>query len=243
MSKDTPLHKRTHFRRIREIITELSNYEGFNINSYDLFHIKAYETVGQNLKGKNVKYNIDNGYSCWVGDNRYEVFEVPAKSNRENSPYGEFIYLAYNKSFQYYLFGKMQVELDVSTSKSNRFVNEDVYFRNYGKYSIVFGTRANDNSINKDEYGSKFDPGSHSSEHNFDFDTYNSRKIAYKTNKYKILESIGVRGLDSGKIVGSDVVKVYNKDKKPFNSNKPKTGSSSNKPGNKPGYKPNKYLN
>jgi len=247
MGKDIPLHKRTHFRRTREIMTEIGKYEGFNMNDYDLFNIRAYETVGENLKGKNVSYNIQGGYSCWVKDNKYEMFEVPSKSNRKGSPYGEFLFLAYNKSFQYYLFGYMTVNLDSNETRRTKHIVEDVYFKNHGKFDITFSN--NDNHIHKVEYGSKFDPGVQSDEHNFEFDSYNSRKISYGTNKYKILNSLGISTIDPSKMVGKNAVEVYKK-KKP-NTNKPRT--SSNRPGStspkkygsgKPnsGQKKNKYY-
>ncbi len=235
-----PLHKRTHFRRMREIITEIAKYEGFNPNDYDLFNMSVYETVGENLKGKNVSYNIQGDYSCWVKDNKYDMFEVPATWNKKGSPYGEFLYLAFNKSFDYYLFGKLDITLDTNASIRERRIVENVYYKSYGKFDITF--EQNDNHINKVEYGSKFDPGVTSSEHNFDFDSYNSRKKAFRTDKYKILSAIDPSFRSTGdrnKIAGNQAVQVYKK-KKPGNSNyggnKPK--SNNYKPGNNKNYRP-----
>jgi hypothetical protein len=215
-----PLHKRTHFRKIREVIIEIAKYEGFNSRDYDLFNMAVYETVGENLKGKNVSYNIDGGYSCWVKDNKYDIFEVPSVRNKKGSPYGEFLFLAYNRSFQYYLFGWMKVTLDVSDTIRSRRVVEDVYFKNYGKYLIVFETH--ENNIHKEEYGSKFDPGVQSDEHNFSFDSYNTRKKAYRTDSYKIIKSVdpSFRGTSNpNKVVGKSKVPVFNKNKKPYKKN------------------------
>jgi hypothetical protein len=229
MGKDVPLHKRVHFRRIKEIFREIGDYEGFNLSSYNLDNMKVFETVGENLKGKNVSYNIDGNSSCWVKDNRYEIYEAPSIYNQQNSPHGEFLFLAYNKSFDYYLFGYMEVKLDEYASRRDKFLVEKVYYKNHGKFTIVF--QRGENNITKLEYGSKFDPGVSSSEHNFTFDSYNSRKMAYRTNTYKILQSIGVSGLDSHKITGDSAVKIYNKNK------------SNNRQGNKPNKPHNNSYN
>lgn len=208
---DIPLHKRIHFRRVREAIREIAEYEGFNPDNYDLFKMTAYETVGENLKGKNVTYNIGKGRSCFVYDNKYDVVEVPSLSNKPNSPYGSFLYFIYNRSFQYHIFGEMTVSLDADATRRSGNVRERVHFENYGKYEIIFGSGDSDNRIHKAEYGSLFDPGTTSDEHNFDFDSYNSRKKAYKTDRYKILASVGVRNTDPYRAIDSKEVKVYKK--------------------------------
>lgn len=209
MSKDIPLHKRTHFRRIKEVLRELADYEGFNIRDYDIEKITAYESMGINMRGKNVSYNIKDGASCFVGDNHYDIFEISSLSNRKGSPYGEFLYLIYNKDFDYHLFGQVKVTLNAERSRSEMNLVEKVYYKNYGKYSIVFGNR--ENNIVKVEYGSQFDPGRPSSEEVVNFDSYNSRKKAYRTDRHKLLSSIGVRGLNSGKIKSDKAVEIYKK--------------------------------
>jgi hypothetical protein len=205
---DIPLHKRIHFRRVREVITEIAEYEGFNPGDYDFFKMTAYETVGENLKGKNVSYNIKNGRSCFVYNNKYDVVEVPSLSNRQGSPYGRFLYFIYNSSFHYHVFGEMTVTLDAEASRRSGTIHESVHFKNYGKFDVIFGE---ENKIHKSEYGSLFDPGADSDEHNFGFDTYSSRKKAYKTDRYKILASIGVKNTDPYKAIGRNEVKVYKK--------------------------------
>jgi hypothetical protein len=230
MSKDNSLHNKTHFKRTREVIAEMSKNEGIDISEYDTSRIKVYETIGQTLRGKNVRYNIDGGYSCWVGDNKYHIFEVPSFSNETGSPYGEFVYLAYNVSYDYYLFGQMQVMLDESRTISTKHVSEKAYFINYGKYSITFQNR--DNHIRRVEKGKSFDPGTRSDETSYEFDSYNSRKQAYGLDRYKILKSLGITNLNSGKLSGEDNVKIYKK----------KTNSNFNKSYNVSNNK-NRYLN
>ncbi len=226
---EVPLHKRIHYRRVREAITELAEYEGFNPSDYDLENMKVYETIGENLKGKNVKYNIGKERSCWVYDNWYDFVEVPSIKNKPGSPYGDFLFFAYNSSFHYHLFGSMRVELNRSRSVQSEMLEEEVHFRNYGKYEIVFGAGTSDNRINKVEYGSLFDPGAPSDEHNFSFDSYNVRKLAYGKDRYDILSSLGVNGKNPNKISGSEPVKIYSKKKRSSQKTKPKKSSPKNK--------------
>jgi hypothetical protein len=211
MSKDIPLYKRAHFRRIKEVLDEIADHEGYNINNYNIDKIAAYDTMGVNLRGRNVSYNVRDGYSCWVGDNKYEIYEVPSKRNKIGSPYGDFLYLAYNKSFDYYLFGKLEVSLNASASRASKQINETVHYKNHGKYDIIF--QQGENHIKKIEYGSDFDPGRQSSEESANFDSYNSRKQAYRTSKHKILADLGVSNINANKISGNDAVKIYNKPK------------------------------
>lgn len=225
MSKnDTPLHKRAHFRRTREVITEIAKYEGINIQDYDLFAIRAYDTHGENLKGINVSYNTEGNYSCWVLDNRYDMFEVPAKTNEKGSPYGEFLFFSFNQNFQYFQFGTMSVKLNIPETKRTRFITEKILYRPFGKYMITFEGAIN--HITKVEYGFKFTPGVRSDEHNFAYDSYNSRKKnGYQKTQYDILASVGIMEINPEKLVGKTEVPIYKKKQ------------SSNNKGLKPGNK------
>jgi len=211
MSKDNPLYERAHFRRIKEVMIELGEYERFNMDDYNLSKIKVYETQGVNMIGSNVRYNSESGRACWVTDNKYEIYEAPHHSNREGSPYGKFIYLAYNKSFDYYIFGSVMVNLDAQSSKRQKRLFEKVNYRNYGRYTIIFQQR--ENHITKIESGKKFDPGFTPDETSYDFDSYSSRKKSYRTDSHKILKDLGVEDLNSNKISGKKPVKIYDKNK------------------------------
>lgn len=226
---DIPLHKRIHYRRVREAIAEIAEYEGISPSNYDMERMTVYETVGENLKGNNVTYNISNGRSCWVYDNWYDFVEVPSVLNKPGSPYGDFLFFAYNSSFQYHLFGKMRVILDEAGTRLRGVPEEEVHVKNYGKYSIIFGSGSSGNRITKVEYGSYFDPGASSDEHNFSFDSYNSRKMAYKTDAYKILRSVGVKGNDPHKISGDKPVKIYSSSKKKTTRGKKPASASKRK--------------
>jgi hypothetical protein len=211
-SNHIELSDRAHFRRVREVISEIAEYEGININNYDLYNIRAYDTHGENLKGKNVTYNTEGNYSCWVLDNRYDMFEVSSKSNKKGSSYGNFIFFSFNQGFQYFQFGLLDVHLDVEETKHSRFITEKVHYKPYGKYNITF--EGDVNHITKVEYGHKFTPGNRSNEHSFVFDSYNSRKLrGYKLSQYDIFKSIGISNTDSEKLVGKSPVPIYRKTK------------------------------
>lgn len=226
MSKDIPLYKRAHFRRIKEILIELADYEGYSINNYNIDKITAYETMGVDLRGKNVRYNIEGNDSCFVGDNKYDVYEVPSKRNKIGSPYGEFLYLIFNRSFDYYLFGKLEVKLDAAKSRASKQLTESVFYKNHGKFDIIF--QNGENHITKIEYGSSFNPGRNSSEEPANFDSYNSRKKGYRTSRHKLLAELGVGNINGDKLKSKGAVKIYN--------NKPKTSRPGTK---KPGARRN----
>lgn len=213
MSKDhgLNLHDKIHYRRTREILVALAEHEGIDIMRFDLMAMNSYETIGATLKGKNVTYDTHDGSSCWVENNRYEVVEVPAKSNQRGSPYGEFIYFAYNVSFDYHLFGRMGVSLDKRGTTDSRLIQERAHFEPHGKFDITFGARAEDNAIRKVEHGYDFTPGAHSSEHTFNFDSYNSRKAAYGFNRAGILGRTDVKLMSNNSVVDTRPVEVYRK--------------------------------
>ena len=233
-NSDLPLYKTAHFRRLREIIIEIGKYENIDISGYDLMKIKAYYVYGESLKGHNVSYNTDNNKSCWVSNNHYEFYEIPMKSNEPNSLYGNFMFFAYNKDFDYHLFGEMTVTLNKQSSIKVKQIIETVKFNNYGRYKITFSDSAN---ILKTDIGSRFTPGTFSSDHTFGFDSFSERKKAYTTDTHKILSSLDkdfAKHTNQNKVNGTKPVKIY---KKPNNNsnNRPNknivNGSSKSKKG------------
>jgi len=211
-NNDIPLEQRAHWRRVREVITEIAKYEDINIQNYDLFNIRAYDYVGNGMAGTNVSYNTDNGRSIFVEDNKYDIYEVPKITNDDNSPFGEFIFFIHDTSFDYYLFGIMTVSLNKSSSLANKIVTEKVHYKNYGKYMITY--EEHNNNINKVEFGVDYEPGFLSSNINYTYDQYNSRKHAYNTSNHKILRDLGVAITSPKKLAGNQKTQVYNKNKK-----------------------------
>jgi hypothetical protein len=212
MSKGNNLYSKIHFRKMREVVSEIADYEGIDISEYDLFKMKVYETSGENLKGKNVSYEVMDNSSCWVKDNRYVMVEIPSKTNRGNSVYGDFLFLAYNNSYNYHLFGKMSVSNDQYQTKRTKHLIEKVSIKPYGRYDVVLGKETN--SIMKVQSGYTFDPGVSSKEHMFGFDSYNVRKKAYGKSKEAILRELGVTDVTSTKLIGNSPVKIYKGNKR-----------------------------
>lgn len=195
------------------MITGLAKNEGVDISKYDLMNMRAYYAVGHTLKGYNVSYNIRDGFSCWVLDNLYEVYEVPSKTNNE-SMYGQYLLFAHNTNYDYYIFGKMRVSLNKDESINRKRLVENVHFHNFGRYEVTFGPN---NVVRKKDNGNSFNPGSKSSSHNFGFDSFNERKKAYNTSVYKILSSFDkdfAKHANQDRLNGKEATKIYKKGNK-----------------------------
>lgn len=216
--KHIPLHKRAHYRRTREVITEIAKHEKVQIRNYDLFNMRVFDTFGESLIGHNVSYNTPNDQSCFVEDNQYDVFEVPHKDNKNMWPYGKFLVLIFNSSFDYYFFGEMTVNLDREESIRNRFPEEHYHYKMYGRYTIVFET--NKNFVTKTHHIKDWTVGYNSNEMNYVADGWSVRKKSYKLNNHEILKRIGLQTTQQRKVVDKKPVDVYKKNKN--NKNKKK---------------------
>jgi len=211
-TNDIPLYKRAHFRRAREVITEIAKNENINIHNYDLFNIRVYDAFGQSVAGKNVSYNTDNGRAIFVEDNKYDIFEVPKNTNVKDSPYGEFIFFIHNTSYDYYMLGILRVTLDEYATKSKKIVTEAVKYNNCGQYLISY--EKHDNHITKAINGIDFDPGYLPSAVGYNFDSFNARKHSYDTSHHKILRNLGLRIESTKNLTDNKKVEIYNKNKK-----------------------------
>ena len=60
MSNNLPLHKTTHWRRLRNILNSLAKLEGVDLSSYNTEKILCYQTIGTEMQGKNVKFRTNN---------------------------------------------------------------------------------------------------------------------------------------------------------------------------------------
>ena len=96
MAGSAPLHKTVHWRRLRDLIQMLCDYEHINSSNYDLQNINCRRTVGNLLHGHNVSYDMcDSGRSYFVTDNNYEVFEAPSRTNKKNKKFKFQKYIDY----------------------------------------------------------------------------------------------------------------------------------------------------
>jgi hypothetical protein len=124
-----PLHTRTHFRRLREVIHKLCAEESIPSRFYNLKNIRCYETHGHCLKGTNVVFKDNFGKTYkdsapFLQGSAYDVYEIPNDRNKEGSPYGSFLFLIHCLSWPYWFFGK----LDVNSHSTTWIL--------YGKYDI-----------------------------------------------------------------------------------------------------------
>lgn len=60
MSNNLPLHKTTHWRRLRNILNSLAKLEKIDISVYNTERITCYQTIGTEMQGKNVKFHTSS---------------------------------------------------------------------------------------------------------------------------------------------------------------------------------------
>ena len=163
MSKNTlPLHKTTHFRRLREVISELTKKANVNASKYNLENIKCYRALGKDLIGKNVlTLRTQRDRCCFVKDNEYEIYECPSTTNQNTEKaIGEFLMIAHNIDFDYWLVVILNYSVNTNNGKAYVDVKYDPRYNGVVRYmeknevkvqpfnhpmSLALG--ANDNSI------------------------------------------------------------------------------------------------
>ena len=119
MSKyTTPLHKTTHFRRLREVIKELTKKAKIDVTKYNLEKITCYRSEGTSLMGKNVRtLKAQRDRCCFVWDNDYEIYECPRTTNKLPD-IGEFLMIAHNTDFDYWMVVILNYNLETKQNKS-----------------------------------------------------------------------------------------------------------------------------
>lgn len=205
MAGSAPLHTRTHWRRLRELLNMLCVYENINYNDYDTKNIVCRETSGSLLHGKNVKCDMcGSGRSYFVSDNTYDVYEIPSKRNEKGFPYGTFLVLIHNTSFDYWLFGTLKCDLLRSKTLSTKTVTDKYFYDIFGHYTISMTDKP---QFRKTRRGDSIDYGDNN------LSVYCSglgRKKSYRTSDSQILTRIGVTN-DTKRISDTDTVKIYKK--------------------------------
>lgn len=173
MAKNTlPLHKTTHFRRLREVICELTNKAKVDVTKYDLQNIKCYRSTGKNLMGKNVlTLKAQRDRCCFVKDNDYEIYECPCTTNTK-SDIGEFLMIAHNIDFDYWLVIIFEYCLSTKNNKSYVNVKYDPKYNGYVMYK-------NKENIVVQEFNHEFALQLGANINNVYFDNELSRSNAY----------------------------------------------------------------
>lgn len=191
-----------HWRRFKELATSFYTLERVDKSEYNFNNICCYTCIGDELQGDNVNYSVSDGYSCFVYDNRYDFFEIPKYSNQK--PYaGEYMFIAHNTDFDYWVFGEMKYTIRDNFESTVR-LNDRATFVPYGKYNVIVDGRRH--SITKTEYGKNVNYGGNQ-KRNQRFDKLGNRLRAYGTSIQKLLNK---RHNTKG-IKGGDAVKIYKK--------------------------------
>lgn len=220
---DPELVKTVHWRRIKNTAYTIMDMAGIDESAYNFDNICCYTCTGIDLQGYNVTYSNGKNKSCWVDDNAYTVFEIPAKSNIGEPFEGWFFVLAQNTSFDYWVASAMRYDLRVSASKRLNKVVDDVMFRPIGQFTVApkyEGATSSMNVIAKTNgTNCVFDTTSPKMR---DFDHQGGRKRAYKTSENAILAKLKGAEYSQGHTVGGAQVKKFNKNS---NHRKPRGGT------------------
>lgn len=196
-----PLHKTVHYRKLRTILSNIVKIEKnfINPNMFDDKHIICYRTSGDNLVGNNVKFtNIHKSRCCFVGDNEYEVYEIPYINNNQKTPFsGEFLVLCYNVAFGYWLLLRMTERFIVS----NNVLKENIEFYSFGEYEV---TNQENLSVKKVLNGNDCDRGNISFYNNDVFDKYRYRYYSYHIDKLGLIKKF-----DKKVVADNTAVKIY----------------------------------
>ena len=144
------------------------------------------------------------GNSCWANDNKYEIYEIPKKTNKSAYRFtGDFIVLAKNTSFDYWVLATLKITLD-----SN--FNEKAFYRPYGQYTVA--TSGKDFVVRKNIMGRKVVFGGTSMISEI-YDAYNTRKKVYGFKSENMLSFKNDFKHTPGNLSGGDKVKIYKKKK------------------------------
>lgn len=122
---------------------------------------------------------------------------------------GDFLYLAHNTDFDYWLFGSMEYRIDRNRTRTENILVDRAEFLPFGSYDII--TDGGSTCIRKKTTGFNSNYGFSGKELKGTFDYVGARKRAYRTTSSKLIGQ--VIGINSNikSIKGGDKVKVYKK--------------------------------
>lgn len=124
--------------------------------------------------------------SCWVDDNKYEIFEVPSRDNRYPG-YGDFIFLAHNTSFNYWVFGEMSFTLNYSKTQGTTSTYERALYKPYGIYTT--GNEDSPSTIKKTVLGKNVTYGGKNPK-NILFDSCGCRKKSHSAMEGRTIDQV-----------------------------------------------------
>lgn len=159
------LHKLVHWSYLKKLIKKVAHMNRINISEYDIHNIRVYEATGLTFQGSNVKTNLKNNGSPFTVDNHFEIYEIPRK-NKKVRYLGDFMFLVYNKGFDYWMSGIVNYGKDF----------EVVNFQFMKGFEFI--TKGKDFKISHQwNIESELMPPTKTS---FKFDRFNIRKRAYQ---------------------------------------------------------------
>jgi len=196
MKYNEELYKTVHWRSFRRIVTNLANIERVNLVGYDLNHVTCYTTMGFTFLGRNVTFDIPgtNNRACFVEDNQYDMFEIPLNGCARN-PKGKYLFVAHNKSFDYWIFGELVYE------------NNKAHYDPYGFYHAAVDK---ENVVVKKEVSGN-DVGYGENIQTKLFDAMSVRQRAYGNKASDILASQKGVTNNINTLKGGNKVKIYKK--------------------------------
>lgn len=204
-----PLYKRTHWRVIRNIFTEIGQYEKINFTDYNLNSMTCYVVKGKEMNGNNVTYCTADRKPIWENSETYEIYEAPYKDNLNErfSFAGSFLFLAHNVEHDYWIFGTLSNQINYQETRIKKNLIETIKIRPYGRYTIIPETRNKDGIINKASNG-KYISGTQRINSRFDcFDT--RRKSFSKLSAQDVAARILDQSRNQKMIIDTRVVKKY----------------------------------
>ena len=199
MKQNDKLYKTVHWRRLRKTVRLITKMEEINLSPFDLEHIKCYQTYGFELQGKNTVVENTRKRSCFVGNNQYDVFEIPTLDN-VGQLYGTFLVLTHNTSYDYWVLCRMEIKENGTKIKP------------FGFYDVVI--EGNEVAVTKKQSSGATDIGEEPREsRNEKFDALGNRKIVYGTSQSNELGRLTGMKNNTEDLKGGKDVPIYKKKK------------------------------
>ena len=208
------LHNRTHWRRFKEMAKKNNKKKKINTSDYDFDNIVCYSMLGEDLNSDNVTYYTVDGSSCFSNKEEYEVYEVANKSNSSGFTFsGKFLLYARCVNYDYWVMSELIDKINYNETRKRRALIESVSVRPYGIYTVLPKNGKKKQLIRKIKRGryavfSKLRRAAM-------FDQYSIRRYAHsELRNTDVLAMILHEKRKYTKIVGTEAVKIYKKNKR-----------------------------
>ena len=195
------LSNSTHWRTMRNMVfTPLMTYEKIDVKNYDLFHVTCYSALGAEVQGSNVKCHTSNGYTPFVYDDVYDIYEVPKKSNSKsyNGVEGEFLTFAHDTTNDYWLMADLEYKIDKKTTLDTTYLTASVEYSPWGYYSISVEDYGHSGNFQKMKSGTKCTNGANGRK-NQEYDPQGVRLKAYGFSRATLTSQLAGKSCNSPK--------------------------------------------